>query len=79
MSSDTNFRLRTQTKEEQALTTSHDTEHRHAGVEFASADEMLRYDAAQTQVPPVVTERLKDSVAVEPPPARSWWRRWFGG
>lgn len=78
MSSDPNFRLRTQTREEQALTHSHDTEHRRAGVQFGSADEMLRYDAAQIQVPPAVTERLKDSLAAEPPPVRSWWRRWFG-
>ena len=27
--------------------------------EFASAEELLRHDAAQTQVPPVIAERLR--------------------
>jgi hypothetical protein len=43
--------------------------------EFASVEELLRYDAQQTAVPPVVAERLGDSVQQIPPPARSWWRR----
>jgi uncharacterized membrane protein YcjF (UPF0283 family) len=50
-----------------------------AGREFASPDEMLRYDAAQTPPPPAVEQRLKDSIAQEPRPRRSWWRRLFGG
>ena len=49
------------------------------GREFANADEMLRYDAAQTTVPPVVADRLQQSIGDSPPPARSWWRRLLGG
>lgn len=45
--------------------------------EFASVEEMIRCDAAQTQAPPQVEERLRQSLAREPQPTRSWWRRWF--
>ncbi|HXJ61774.1 MAG TPA: hypothetical protein VNU68_34465 [Verrucomicrobiae bacterium] len=45
-------------------------------LEFATAEEMIRYDAAQTPVPASVTERLQSSVGPVPP--RSWWRRWLG-
>ena len=45
--------------------------------EFASVEEMIRCDAAQTQAPPQVGERLRQSLAREPQPTRSWWRRWF--
>lgn len=48
-----------------------------AGREFASVDEMLRFDAAQTAVPSEVAQRLKKSTAAEPD--RKWWRRFFGG
>ncbi len=46
-------------------------------VEFASAEEMLRADAAQTAVPPAIAERLQKSIDQEPRPARSWWQRLF--
>jgi hypothetical protein len=49
------------------------------GLQFASPEEMLRYDAAQTPPPAAVEQRLKDSIAQEPRPRRSWWRRLFGG
>lgn len=45
--------------------------------EFASAEELLRFDASQTPVPPAVAERLARSIQREPKPARSWWRRLF--
>ncbi len=47
--------------------------------EFSSPEEMLRYDAAQTVVPPVIAERLQQSIGPLPPPARPWWRRLLGG
>ncbi len=50
-----------------------------ASREFASVDEMIRYDAAQTVVPPEVTQRLKKSTDAEPVPDRTWWRRIIGG
>jgi len=43
--------------------------------EFATAEEMLRADAAQTTVPPAVAERLGHSIEALPKPATSWWRR----
>jgi hypothetical protein len=45
--------------------------------EFASAEELLRHDAAQTQVPPVIAERLSQSIANLPPKPKSWWQRWL--
>lgn len=50
-----------------------------AAREFASAEEVLRFDAAQTEVPESVKSRLAESLEKEPkpePPA-SWWRRLF--
>ena len=49
-----------------------------AAVEFATAEDMLRHDAAQTPVPPAVAERLQKSLESEPKPSLSWWRRLFG-
>ena len=50
----------------------------HVAREFASAEELLRHDAAQTVVPPAVQERLQCSLALEPkPPEKRGWRRFF--
>jgi hypothetical protein len=67
---------------------SSDEQHRHdaaqetrqqAARDFATAEELLRFDAAQTAVPPPIAERLKQSAAqLAPPPRRSWWRNLFG-
>jgi hypothetical protein len=45
--------------------------------EFATAEEMLRYDAAQTPVPPGIAQRLEKSVGTGPKRASVWWRRFF--
>lgn len=45
--------------------------------EFATAEELLRHDAAQTDVPPVIAERLTKSIQNLPRPAKSWWQRWL--
>jgi hypothetical protein len=50
-----------------------------AGREFASPEELLRFDAAQTAVPPEIAQRLKKSIGNLPPPPESWWKRFFGG
>lgn len=51
-----------------------------AAREFATVEELLRHDAAQTPVPPAVAQRLAQSVSQLPPrPARAWWRRLLGG
>ncbi len=51
-----------------------------AAREFGSVEEMLRYDAAHTEVPATLKPRLADSLAKEPvlPPRSPWWRRWLG-
>jgi hypothetical protein len=46
--------------------------------QFDTAEQLLRYDAAQTPVPPEIARRLNQSVAESPPPRRPWWRRIFG-
>jgi len=45
--------------------------------QFATAEELLRFDAAQTEVPPGVAERLQETIRQEPKPEPSWWQRWF--
>ena len=47
--------------------------------EFANAEELLRYDAAHTTVPPDIARRLQKSAGPAQPPPRSWWRNLFGG
>jgi hypothetical protein len=48
-------------------------------LEFKSVEEMLRHDALNTPVPPLIGERLQASIAQSPKPSlRSWWRRFFG-
>jgi len=47
--------------------------------EFANSDELLRYDAAQTTVPPEIAERLEHSVDKMPEAKTSWFKRLFGG
>jgi len=47
--------------------------------EFASAEELLRYDAAHTTVPPGIARRLQKSAGDLPAPKTSWWQRLFGG
>jgi nucleosome binding factor SPN SPT16 subunit len=65
-----------QQSEQQAA--AHQTQHQ-AGQEFATAEELLRFDAAQTAVPPQIAERLKQSAAqLPPPPRRSWWKNLLG-
>ena len=48
-----------------------------SSLEFATAEEMLRYDAAHTPVPERLEQRLRKSAEGIPPPARSWWQRLF--
>jgi hypothetical protein len=50
-----------------------------AAREFASAEELLRYDAAHTPVPPAIAQRLQKSAGGLPRPKPAWWKRWLGG
>lgn len=47
--------------------------------EFATAEELLRVDAAQTPAPASLAERVAASVRNEPLAGLPWWRRWFRG
>jgi len=47
---------------------------RETTLKFASPEEALRYDAAQTTVPPRIAQRLKESLSRAAGPARPWWR-----
>lgn len=49
----------------------------HAVQEFATAEELLRFDAANIPVPSTIAERLAKSSADLPKPNRSWWKRLF--
>ena len=46
--------------------------------EFATAEELLRYDAAHTTVPPEIARRLQKSIGQTGTEPRSWWRDLFG-
>jgi hypothetical protein len=49
-----------------------------APLEFTAAEEAIRHDADQTDLPPAIAERLRESIAREPKPAASWWKRLLG-
>ncbi len=65
-------------RERSELEAQQHTQHAPPGRTFESVDELLRVDAAQTDPPANLEERLAQSIASTPPPVRSWWRRWFG-
>jgi hypothetical protein len=46
--------------------------------EFASVEDLLRFDANQVTPPPTIADKLKASLEAEPPPKRSWWQRFCG-
>lgn len=45
--------------------------------EFATPEEMLRYDSKQTAVPASVGERLGRSLQRQPNLMRPWWKKLF--
>jgi len=51
-----------------------------AAREFATTEEAIRADAAETEVPPAIAVRLQKSLDANPPPAleKSWWQKIFG-
>ena len=74
--------MKQQTKlsqEQQQQATEHQTQQQPAAREFANAEELLRYDAAHTPVPPVIAQRLQKSTSDLPQPKLAWWKRWLGG
>jgi hypothetical protein len=72
--------MKQQTKlsqEQQQQATEHQTQ-QPATREFANAEELLRYDAAHTPVPPAIAQRLKKSTGELPRPKAAWWRNLLG-
>jgi hypothetical protein len=45
--------------------------------EFATPEEMLRFDGKQTRVPDRVGERLSRSLQHQPRLTKPWWKRLF--
>jgi hypothetical protein len=48
-----------------------------AAQEFATVEELLRFDATHTNAPHGIADRLRKSSADLPKPPRSWWQRFF--
>jgi len=72
------FQPRQQTQEE--LDESQTLKKAEAAREFASAEEVLRFDAEGIEVPAEVEERLAESIRKEAPPPEGsggWWRKMF--
>lgn len=67
------------TSEQQQNAAQQNQQQEQTAKEFASPEELLRYDASQTNVPPAVSQRLQASIGPVSPAARSWWQRLFGG
>lgn len=44
-------------------------------LEFAHADQLLRYDSMRTDVPSSLEGRIQNSIRARPNRKRSWWRR----
>jgi hypothetical protein len=61
--------------QEQAAAAGEQTAANSGALEFQTAEELLRHDAAQTAVPPEIARRLSQSIAQSPPPRRPWWRK----
>ncbi len=57
---------------------SHQESARNSGRQFATVEEMLKYDREQNPVPPEVVERLSASLAAEPKSAKTWYQKLFG-
>jgi hypothetical protein len=71
------MKQQTKLSQEQQHAAAHETRQQ-AGQEFAGADELLRFDAAQTVVPPGIARRLEQSTGGAPAARRSWWKNLLG-
>jgi hypothetical protein len=49
-----------------------------SALEFATPEQMLRHDAAHTEVPASIARRLEKSIGAPAGTKPSWWRRLFG-
>lgn len=66
-----NLNQRQQSAEE--TTQKSDTET--SGLEFQTAEELLRHDAATIEVPETIAARLAETAPGAAPPP--WWKRWL--
>ncbi|HOB97538.1 MAG TPA: hypothetical protein PKM43_02185 [Verrucomicrobiota bacterium] len=66
------------TRQEQTVEQHHTLRSDQTALEFSNAEEMIRFDAAQTPPPPALGARVQDSVNREPRVKRSWWMRLLG-
>ena len=74
-----NHNLQHKTGQEQT-TAQQNASQQQTALEFSAAEEALRHDAAQTELPRAIAERLKKSIAQEPSKENvPWWKRLFGG
>jgi hypothetical protein len=64
-------------QQEQQTSDLRETQQQQAAREFASVEELIRLDAAETVPPASLAERLNESIAREPKPERPWWKRLF--
>ncbi|MDR3460278.1 MAG: hypothetical protein P4N60_22850 [Verrucomicrobiae bacterium] len=71
------MKQQTKLSQEQQHAEAHQTQQQ-AGQEFASAEEVLRFDAAHTVVPPQIARRLEESTGGGAPPRRPWWKNLLG-
>ena len=61
-------------EEEEHTESRNTTESQKNGIEFSSPEEMIRYDASQTKIPPDIARRLQEAAAEEAR-RQSWWQR----
>jgi hypothetical protein len=75
-------KLRQEQREEQESATEQiqDISNQSEVKEFATVEELLRYDSEQNPVPDAVAEKLGKSLEAEPAsPAQTWFQKLFGG
>jgi len=65
------------TQQQQARAQATSAQQQQAGHEFATVEDLLRADRAQTPPPPQLEARVRQSLARETPPRRPWWSRWW--
>jgi hypothetical protein len=71
-------KLRQQAEQEQASAQVQNTLNQGQVKEFATVDDLLRYDSEQNPVPGEVAERLGKSLEAEPKPEQPWYKKLFG-
>jgi len=71
-------KLRQEAEQEQATEQIQQTVNQGTVKEFATVDDLLRYDSEQNAVPGEVAERLGKSLDAEPKPEQPWYKKLFG-